>query len=115
VTCYRNRLRRARRKIERTIYLNPASRVNSLGVYSAAFKKDMLSPENYTEMVATMTKLNRVGEALARDVNVHAMTDVQGCVTGASNRNWASYSASVALPPDCSDLAATLAYGPADL
>jgi len=112
-----------------------------VGVYSAAFKKDLLSSENYAEMVSTMTKLNRVGTALARDVNVHAMTDVtgfgllghalemaqgsgatmtlefgslpflrdaaslvqRGCVTGASNRNWASYSASVALPPDCSD------------
>jgi selenide,water dikinase len=112
-----------------------------VGVYSAAFKKDLLSSENYAEMVSTMTKLNRVGVALARNVNVHAMTDVtgfgllghalemaqgsgvtmalefgslpflrdavglvqRGCVTGASNRNWASYSASVALPPDCSD------------
>src|SRR3974377_549785 len=42
-----------------------------VGVYSAAFKKDMLSPENYAEMVATMTKLNRVGEALARAGNGH--------------------------------------------
>src|SRR5208337_2309348 len=112
-----------------------------VGVYSAAFKKDMLSPENYAEMVATMTKLNRVGAAVASNVNVHAMTDVtgfgllghalemaqgsgvimmlkfgslpflqdaanlaqRGCVTGASNRNWASYGASVVLPPDCSD------------
>ena len=112
-----------------------------VGVYSAAFKKDMLSHENYAEMVSTMTKLNRVGAALARTANVHAMTDVtgfgllghalemalgsgatmtlefeslpflrdaanlaqQGCVTGASNRNWASYSASVALRPDCSE------------
>ena len=101
----------------------------------------MLSPENYAEMVATMTKLNRVGAAVASNVNVHAMTDVtgfgllghalemaqgsgatmmlefgslpflrdaanlaqRGCVTGASNRNWASYGASVVLPPDCSD------------
>ena len=112
-----------------------------VGIYSAAFKKDMLSRENYGEMVSTMTKLNRVGAALAKTANVHAMTDVtgfgllghalemalgsgatmtlefeslpflrdaanlaqQGCITGASNRNWASYSASVALPPDCSD------------
>ena len=49
-----------------------------VGVYSAAFKKDMLSPENYAEMVATMTKLNRVGAAVASNVNVHAMTDVTG-------------------------------------
>jgi selenide,water dikinase len=112
-----------------------------VGIYSAAFKMDMLSPENYAEMIATMTKLNRVGAAIASNVDVHAMTDVtgfgllghalemmhgsgatmimefgslpflqdaaslaqRGYVTGASNRNWASYGAGVALPPDCSD------------
>jgi len=85
-----------------------------------------------------MTMLNRIGAELARDSNVHAMTDVtgfgvlghalgvargsglrfvlrsesvpllpramqlaqQGFVTGASGRNWESYGAAVALPPD---------------
>src|SRR5215470_11584076 len=27
----------------------------------------------------------------------------EGCITGASHRNWASYSAGVTLPPDCAD------------
>src|SRR4029078_7376150 len=36
-----------------------------IGVYSAAIKKDKLSPENYAEMVTTMTKLNSVGARLA--------------------------------------------------
>jgi selenide,water dikinase len=109
-----------------------------VGIYSSAFKKGMLSAENYAHMVATMTRLNRVGAILARDAHVHAMTDVtgfgilghglemaegsgaamtvemaalpflqdaaalarQGCVTGASHRNWASYGARVDLPPD---------------
>jgi selenide,water dikinase len=112
-----------------------------VGIYSAAVKKGMLSPENYTEMVATMTKLNRVGAKLAADTNVHAMTDVtgfgllghalemaqgaqlrmkiawaslpfltnaaslaqNGCVTGASKRNWGSYGERMSLPHDCSD------------
>jgi selenide,water dikinase len=110
-----------------------------VGIYSAAFKKEALSPADYADMVATMTMLNRIGVELARDSNVHAMTDVtgfgvlghalgmargsglrfalrsesvpllpramqltqQGFVTGASGRNWESYGASVALPPDC--------------
>jgi len=110
-----------------------------VGIYSAAFKKEALSPADYVDMVATMTMLNRIGAELARDSNVHAMTDVtgfgvlghalgvargsglrfvlrsesvpllpramqlaqQGFVTGASGRNWESYGAAVALPPDC--------------
>jgi len=110
-----------------------------VGIYSAAFKKEALSPADYADMVATMTMLNRIGAELARDSNVHAMTDVtgfgvlghalgvargsglrfvlrsesvpllpramqlaqQGFVTGASGRNWESYGAAVALPPDC--------------
>ena len=110
-----------------------------VGIYSAAFKKEALSPADYADMVATMTMLNRIGVELARDSNVHAMTDVtgfgvlghalgmargsglrfvlrsesvpllpramqltqQGFVTGASGRNWESYGAAVALPPDC--------------
>src|SRR6516225_1214395 len=110
-----------------------------VGIYSAAFKKEALSPADYADMVATMTTLNRIGAELATDSNVHAMTDVtgfgvlghalgvargsglrfvlrsesvpllpramqlaqQGFVTGASGRNWESYGAAVALPPDC--------------
>jgi selenide, water dikinase len=107
-----------------------------VGIYSAAIKKSALSPQAYVEMVDTTTTLNRVGADLAKDKDVHAITDVtgfgvlghalemargskltirikagdvpllteaaelakQGFVTGASHRNWASYSHDVALP-----------------
>ena len=49
-----------------------------VGVYSAAFKKEKLSPSAYAEMIAAMTTLNRIGTALGRDVAVHAVTDVTG-------------------------------------
>ena len=112
-----------------------------VGIYSAAIKKGELPPAGYTEMIATTTLLNKVGAELAKDRDVHAITDVTGFgllghalemargskvaltinlsqtplleqaarlvqagfVTGASHRNWASYSDGVALPPDCPD------------
>jgi selenide, water dikinase len=49
-----------------------------VGVYSAAFKKDALAPADYADMIATMTRLNRVGAELATNPDVHAMTDVTG-------------------------------------
>src|SRR5262245_18125978 len=49
-----------------------------VGVYSAAIKKGGLASAAYREMVDTMTLLNRVGADLARDENVHAITDVTG-------------------------------------
>jgi selenide,water dikinase len=49
-----------------------------VGIYSAAFKKEQLSPEAYDEMIASVTLLNRVGAELARDADVHAITDVTG-------------------------------------
>ena len=49
-----------------------------VGVYSAAFKKDALSAADYADMIATMTRLNRVGAELAKNPAVHAMTDVTG-------------------------------------
>jgi selenide,water dikinase len=49
-----------------------------VGIYSAAFKKEALPPADYMDMVATMTMLNRIGAELARDSDVHAMTDVTG-------------------------------------
>ncbi len=49
-----------------------------VGVYSAAFKKNALSPADYADMIATMTRLNRVGAELAKEPDVHAMTDVTG-------------------------------------
>ena len=107
-----------------------------VGLYSAAFKKQALSQAGYAEMVASMTRLNRIGAELGKRTQVHAVTDVtgfgilghglevargsgltlrldadalpvlkeaealaqQGFVTGASHRNWASYSEAVTLP-----------------
>ncbi|HWY16267.1 MAG TPA: selenide, water dikinase SelD [Rhizomicrobium sp.] len=107
-----------------------------IGIYSAAFKKGTLSGAAYAEMIASTTLLNRVGNALAQDGAVHAVTDITGFgllghalemargshvtlnidyeripflseaislaeagyATGASGRNWASYSDGIALP-----------------
>jgi len=49
-----------------------------VGIYSAAFKKGALSDAGYREMIASTTLLNQIGTALARDRNVHAITDVTG-------------------------------------
>lgn len=49
-----------------------------VGIYSAAFKKQALSAEAYAELLASTTLLNRVGHALAKDEDVHAITDVTG-------------------------------------
>ncbi len=49
-----------------------------VGIYSAAFKKDALSPTAYAEMIGSMTLLNRIGMELAKNPAVHAITDVTG-------------------------------------
>lgn len=49
-----------------------------IGIYSAAFKKRALPDDAYEEMMASTTLLNRVGQTLAEDKDVHAMTDVTG-------------------------------------
>ena len=49
-----------------------------VGIYSAAFKKEQLSPAAYDEMIASVTLLNRIGAELAEDDDVHAITDVTG-------------------------------------
>jgi len=49
-----------------------------VGIYSAAFKKEALSPADYADMLATMTTLNQIGAELGKDSGVHAMTDVTG-------------------------------------
>lgn len=112
-----------------------------VGIYSAAIKKDKLPDGGYADMIATTTRLNKVGAKLADNLAVHAMTDVtgfgllghalevargskasliidmnslpflreasllaqQGCITGASHRNWASYGEGVTLPAECAD------------
>lgn len=49
-----------------------------IGVYSAAFKKLALPDDAYAEMIASTTLLNKVGNSLAQDDDVHGMTDVTG-------------------------------------
>jgi len=49
-----------------------------VGVLSAAFKQDRLSPAGYEALIAATTKLNAVGARLAEQPGVHAVTDVTG-------------------------------------
>lgn len=49
-----------------------------VGIYSAAFKKELLSEAAYAEMIGTTTLLNRIGAELSRDPDVHGITDVTG-------------------------------------
>ncbi len=49
-----------------------------VGLYSAAFKKGMLTESDYAAMIASTTQLNTPGSALGCLAGVHAMTDVTG-------------------------------------
>ncbi len=49
-----------------------------VGIYSAALKKERLSPAQYRAMIASTTQLNTPGIALAALDAVHALTDVTG-------------------------------------
>jgi selenide,water dikinase len=49
-----------------------------VGVYSAALKKEKLSAAGYAQMIASTTRLNTPGPALANLDGVHALTDVTG-------------------------------------
>ena len=49
-----------------------------VGVLSAALKKNALPPEGYAQMIASTTRLNTPGPALAALAGVHAITDVTG-------------------------------------
>ena len=49
-----------------------------VGVLSAAFKQDRLSPEGYQALIASTTQLNTLGAELAERPDVHAVTDVTG-------------------------------------
>jgi selenide, water dikinase len=49
-----------------------------VGVLSAALKKSALSAEGYAQMIASTTRLNTPGPALAALDGVHAITDVTG-------------------------------------
>jgi selenide,water dikinase len=49
-----------------------------VGVMSAAYKQGRLSDDGYAAMIASTTRLNRVGTDLADLDTVHALTDVTG-------------------------------------
>jgi selenide,water dikinase len=49
-----------------------------VGIYSAALKKEKLSPQHYKEMIRSTTQLNTVGAQLGADSSVHALTDITG-------------------------------------
>jgi selenide,water dikinase len=49
-----------------------------VGVYSAALKKEKLSPDHYRAFIDTTTKLNSVGADLGQLPQVHALTDITG-------------------------------------
>jgi len=49
-----------------------------VGVLSAALKKNALDPAGYARLIATTTRLNTPGIALAAMPGVHAITDVTG-------------------------------------
>ncbi len=49
-----------------------------VGVLSAAFKQERLSAAGYAALIASTTRLNRIGAELAATAGVHAITDVTG-------------------------------------
>ena len=49
-----------------------------IGIYSAGLKREILSPEQYAEMMASTTRLNTPGAELSAMEGVHAATDVTG-------------------------------------
>ncbi len=49
-----------------------------VGIYSAALKKEKLSPQGYAAMLASTTQLNTPGVTFGTMEPVHAMTDVTG-------------------------------------
>ncbi|KPF82158.1 selenide, water dikinase [Brevundimonas sp. AAP58] len=49
-----------------------------VGVMSAAYKQGRLGEEGYAAMIASTTRLNRIGADLAEIEAVHALTDVTG-------------------------------------
>ncbi|GLT23654.1 selenide, water dikinase [Zoogloea oryzae] len=49
-----------------------------VGILGSAMKKGVLDADGYAQMIATTTKLNTVGPALAKLPGVHALTDVTG-------------------------------------
>jgi selenide,water dikinase len=121
-----------------------------VGLYSSAYKKNLLSADGYRDLIDTTTRLNQPGTRLAALAGVHALTDVtgfglaghalemaraaslavtinwsslpllplaarlasSGCVTGASARNWRSYSNEITLAPDLPAMARDVVTDP---
>ena len=71
------------RQVKRNAGARPGDRLVlgkpvGVGVYSAALRKDRLSPQGYAAMIASTTQLNTPGIALGKLDSVHALTDVTG-------------------------------------
>jgi selenide,water dikinase len=49
-----------------------------VGILGSALKKGLVAPDEYQEMLAVTTQLNRAGQFLASLEGVHALTDVTG-------------------------------------
>jgi selenide,water dikinase len=49
-----------------------------LGVLATALKRDKINPEDYSKLIQHTCHLNKIGEQLASQSFVHAMTDVTG-------------------------------------
>ena len=49
-----------------------------VGILGSAMKKGLLDADGYAQMIATTTRLNKVGPTLAALPGVHALTDVTG-------------------------------------
>ena len=49
-----------------------------IGIYSAALKREILTPAHYEEMIASTTRLNTPGTDISAMEGVHAATDVTG-------------------------------------
>jgi selenide,water dikinase len=84
-----------------------------VGIYSAALRKDVLSPAAYRALIDCTTQLNTPGIELGRHSAVHAMTDVTGFgllghlleVCRASGAGASIDFARIPLLPDALDLA----------
>jgi selenide,water dikinase len=71
------------RRVKRNAGARPGDRLIlgkalGVGIFSAALKRDRLSPEGYAAMLASTTQLNTPGIAFARMNAVSALTDVTG-------------------------------------
>ncbi len=84
-----------------------------VGIYSAALKKQRLSPQGYAAMLASTTQLNTPGMRFGTMASVHAVTDVTGFgllghlleVCRASNAGARVEFAAIPLLPEARELA----------